>query len=76
MSLISALAIEKMLQSRRFAAPSNMGYVFPIVVFLGLTFLIYQVLAAIYRGITALRLGANIGDYSTITRFTSSSRIG
>jgi hypothetical protein len=67
MSLIGALAIEKMLQSRRFAAPSDMGYVFPIVVFLGLTYLIYQLLAAVYRGITALRFGANIGDYSTIT---------
>ncbi len=67
MSLISALAIDKMLRTRQLRTSSKLGYLFPIVVFLGLTYLFYQLSAAVYRGVVALRMGASLGDYSTIT---------
>lgn len=67
MSLISALAIEKMLQTRKLKTSSNLGYFFPIIVFLGLTYLYYQLLAAVYRVVVAFGMGTSLGDYDTIT---------
>lgn len=67
MSLISALAIDKMLQTWQLRTSSNLGYFFPIIVFLGLTYLFYQLSAAVYRSVVALRMGTSLGDYDTIT---------
>ena len=67
MSLISAMAIDKILQIRRLATKPNPGYLFPIIVFLGLTYLLYIISAAGYRGIIAMRMGTGVGDYSMIT---------
>jgi hypothetical protein len=67
MSLISAMAVEKLLRIRRLKTSPNPGYFFPIVVLVGLTYLFYQVAAAGYRGTVALKMGKGVGEYSTIT---------
>jgi hypothetical protein len=67
MSLTSAIAIDRMLRIERLGTARNLGYFFPIVVFLGLTYLSYQILAATFRLAVALSMGTDVGDYSIIT---------
>ncbi|HET6444950.1 MAG TPA: hypothetical protein VFI27_10275, partial [candidate division Zixibacteria bacterium] len=67
MSLVSAMAIDRILRVERIGTAKNLGYLFPIVVFVGLAYLFYQVFAALFRLVVAMRLGTSVGDYSTIT---------
>lgn len=65
------MAINSILQTRRLESSTNLGYIFPVVIFLGLSYLFYQFLAAAFRSSVALRMGIDLGDYSTITPMTS-----
>jgi len=67
MSLISAMAIDRLLRVERLGTARNLGYILPIVVLLGLTYLSYQILVATFRMAMALRMGTDVGDYSIIT---------
>lgn len=47
LSLVAALALDRLWQKRPFSPPARFGRLFPLVLFAGLTYFLYQLLAAL-----------------------------
>ncbi len=66
MSLAAGLALEAWLQADRLALPRRFGRLYPLLIQAGLTYGVYQLLAAGVKLYNVAELGTGLGDYRAI----------
>ncbi|MDX1617035.1 MAG: glycosyltransferase family 39 protein [Candidatus Promineifilaceae bacterium] len=66
MSLTAALALDRWLRSERLRLPEQFGRFYPLIIMLGLAYLVYQLLVAAHKLLMVARLGTGLADYQAI----------